>query len=34
MLEKFKLDRLINKMAALKGTGKSNYEILMYETSD
>lgn len=34
MLERFKLDRLINKMAALKGNGKSNYEILMYETSD
>jgi hypothetical protein len=34
MLEKFKLDRLINKMATLKANRKSNYDILMYETSD
>ena len=34
MLEKFKLDRLINKMTTLKGNGKSNYDILMFETSD
>jgi hypothetical protein len=25
MLEKFKLDRLINKMSTFKGSGKSNY---------
>ena len=34
MIEKFKLDRLINKMTELKGNGKSNYDILMFETSD
>ena len=34
MIEKFKLDRLINKMTNLKGNGKSNYDILMFETSD
>ena len=34
MIEKFKLDRLINKMTSLKGNGKSNYDILMFETSD
>lgn len=30
MVEKFKLDRLLNRMAALKGEGKSNYQILMH----
>lgn len=34
MLEKFKLDRLITKMTNLKSSGKTNYEILMFETSD
>lgn len=34
MLEKFKLDRLINKMTQLKENGKTNYEILMFEVSD
>jgi acyl-CoA oxidase len=34
MLEKFKLERLINKMTTLKVNGKSNYAILMLETSD
>jgi len=34
MIEKFKLDRLINKMTTLKGNGASNYDILMFETSD
>jgi acyl-CoA oxidase len=34
MIEKFKLDRLINKMTSLKGNGASNYDILMFETSD
>lgn len=34
MLEKYKLDRLINKMGHLKAQGKSNYQILMFETSD
>jgi len=34
IVEKFKLDRLINKMASLKANGKTNYEILMFETSD
>ena len=34
MIEKFKLDRLIGKMSSLKGSGKSNYDILMFETSD
>jgi acyl-CoA oxidase len=28
-LEKFKLNRLINKMTHLKSTGKTNYEIMM-----
>lgn len=34
MIEKFKIDRLIGKMTSLKGDGKSNYDILMFETSD
>ena len=34
MIEKFKLDRLVSKMTKLKIAGKSNYEILMFETSD
>ena len=32
--EKHKLDTLLTKMTNLKGAGKSNYDILMYETSD
>lgn len=34
MLEKFKLNKLINRMSELKGQGKNAYEILMFETSD
>lgn len=34
VLEKAKLDRLIGRMGELKGQGKSNYDIIMFETSD
>jgi len=34
MLERYRLDKLISKMTNLKMNGKSNFEILMLETSD
>lgn len=34
VLEKFKLDKLLNRMTELKSNGKSAYDILMFETSD
>jgi acyl-CoA oxidase len=34
MLERLRLNKLIAKMSQLKSAGKTNYEILMFETSD
>lgn len=34
MLERLRLQRLLARMTELKAAGKTNYEILMFETSD
>lgn len=34
MLERLRLNRLLTRMTELKASGKTNYEILMFETSD
>lgn len=34
MLERLRLNRLLARMSELKASGKTNYEILMFETSD